>query len=86
MKTNPYRLVEYILLTLLGAALVTALCIIVTLGHAWHIMGWIVAVIVGLILAYAGVDEWNARKRLWDFTRAPKPADGDIVRLDEGKS
>jgi hypothetical protein len=85
MKVNPYRLVEYILIGLIVSVFITAFCVIITMSGGWHIVGWIASALVLVIAGFIGVEEWNSRKRLWDYKQLPQKAD-DTITFTEGKS
>lgn len=67
MKMNPYRLVEYIIGTIVLAALATAFCVIITLNERWAMVGWIVLAVLGNCLLIFVAVEWGHRKRMWDL-------------------
>lgn len=77
MKTNPYKLTEYILFGLILAAAVTFFCVVITAMEWWPGVGVVAAVLVAVVLIFAGIEEWNQRKRQWDFAHAATTASPD---------
>lgn len=77
MKINPYKLIEYILFGLVMAAGLTFFCVVITAMEWWREVGIAVTVFVGVVSIVAGVEEWNQRKRQWDFAHVTSAASSD---------
>jgi hypothetical protein len=70
---NPYRAIEYTLLGLLAVTFSTMVAWAITVAEGWHVVGWIITVIIGIILWCSFVGWWKRRRDAWDKVHGQPP-------------
>lgn len=77
MKINPYRAAEYTLTGLICTVFAVMIIWAITAAGGWHVVGYIAAFIVGLVLIFMFTSWWGEKRKKWDETHGVKEQYGE---------